>query len=62
MIDWSVAMEAHRAPVMTSIASELCFLVDCPRCFGNYDWSEWRRDRLLCQYCVMEVDRESFAN
>lgn len=32
-------------------------LVDCPRCFGNYDWSEWRRDRLLCQYCVVEVDR-----
>ena len=59
MIDWSVAQEAHRAPVFTSIASELCFLVDCPRCYGNYDWSEWRKDWQLCKYCVREAGYDS---
>lgn len=62
MIDWSVAMEAHRAPVTMSIASDLCFLVDCPRCYGNYDWSEWRKDWQLCQYCVWEAGYESRTN
>ena len=54
-IDWSVAQEAHRAPVPTSLDVSLVYLIVCDECKGDYDRAEYDFEARRCVYCLLKV-------
>ena len=58
VIDWSVAQEAHRAPVGTSLDVSQVYLIVCESCKGDYDRSEFDFELRRCVYCALEVSDE----
>ena len=57
-IDWSVAQEAHRAPVLTSLDVAQVYLILCEVCKGDYDRAEYEFELRRCVYCAMELGNE----
>ena len=54
-IDWSVAEEAHSAPVATSLDIGLVYLILCDECGGDYDRAEYDFEARRCVYCLLEI-------
>jgi hypothetical protein len=54
VIDWSVAEEAHRAPVSTSLDVSLLYLIVCEECKGDYDRAEYDFQARRCVYCLLQ--------
>jgi hypothetical protein len=52
-IDWSVAEEAHRADVLTSLDVSQVYLIVCEECRGDYDRAEYDFEARRCVYCLM---------
>jgi hypothetical protein len=55
VIDWSVAEEAHRAPVPTSLDVSLVYLIVCEECKGDYDRAEYDFEARRCVYCLLAI-------